>query len=41
MNTGIDPVVIRTAVKQSGIDQKKLEAQILRNREKAAANAEK
>lgn len=40
-NTTIDPVVIRTAVKQSGIDQKKLEAQILRNREKAAANAEK
>jgi phage I-like protein len=36
VNTEIDKVVLRTAVQQSGIDPKKIQDRILRNREKAA-----
>jgi phage I-like protein len=37
----IDPLVLRTAVRQSGIAPEKIQAQILRNREKQAAKENK
>jgi len=41
VNTEIDKVVLRTAVQQSGIAPEKIQAQILRNREKRSAKETK
>jgi hypothetical protein len=41
VSTEVDPMVLRTAVKQSGIDSEKIKARIIRNREAQAAKGNK